>query len=240
MKKIKFCSCLIVLLALLIGTFFLNRKEDYCYYLAIGDYISNDQTINDYKINSFSNLLGEYLKEEKVVNEVNVGYLKNNMTSKKMLEMIEKGSFKTDDSNLNSIIKKSKYITITLGINDVINLIKYDSHNNKLIYDKDVIANKVEVFKHNYHNIIEQIKEINPDTKIILVGCYAFYGDKEIAALINDATQKVSEETDSYYVDITSIKDKYMYQENELYLTSLGQHEIYNRVVLKIEEIESI
>lgn len=238
MKKIKIGICLLLVMVFCLGGFFLLKKDDYCYYLAIGDYISNEQVFEDKTVNSFSNLLGDFLVEEKVVNEVSTGYLKNNMTSKKMLEMIEKDSYKVDDSKLVDLIKKSKYITITLGINDVISQVKYDSYKNKIIYDKDVISNKIDIFKHNYHEIVEQIKDINGDAKVLLVGCYSLYGDKELSTLINDATKSVSEDTDSYYVDVSDIEDKYMYQDNQLYLTSLGQEEIYKKVINVIRNIE--
>ena len=142
MKKIcRICVCLVLGVSLVIGVVSLIKKEDYSYYLVMGDYVSKNQIINDKEISSFSYLVGEYLKQEEVVNEVNDVYLKNNMTSKKLLEMIEKDSY-IEDSSLVSLIKKSKYITITLGINDVLNQIKYDSNKNKLIYDKDIIQIK--------------------------------------------------------------------------------------------------
>ena len=85
------------------------------------------------------------MKNENKVNDVNSKYLRNNMTSKKLLEMIENDVYILNDSSLVDLISKSKYITISLGINDIINQIKYDSKSNKLIYDKDVINTKIEI-----------------------------------------------------------------------------------------------
>lgn len=238
MKKLKIVVSLLVVFAFCFGIYSLVNEEEYSYYLVMGDYISNNQIFDSKEVDSFSVLVGDYLREEKVVNEVNKGYLKNGMTSKQMLEMIEKGSYKIDDSNLVDLIKKSKYITITLGINDVINQVKYDSLSDELVYDKDVINNKIEVFKHNYHQILQEIKDINSDAKVLLVGCYSLYGDSSISDLINVATETVAKENDSYYIDVSDINDTYMYQNNELYLTGLGQEEISRKVISKIKQIE--
>ena len=240
MKKIKVIAIICVAFVFVIGVSVFVKKDDYNYYLVIGDYVSNDQLINGEKVESFSSLVSMYLENEKLVNESNVEYLKNNMTSKKLLEMIEANSYKENKADLVNLIKKSKYITITLGINDIINQIKYDSYSNKLVYDKDVIVNKIEMFKHNYHQIIQEIKDINKEAKLILVGSYTLYSDEVLSDLVNDAIVEVSSEFDAYYVDVSEIRDKYLFQENELYLNKLGQEVISRKVISLIKKIEEI
>ena len=231
MKKIKIYLCMVVMIIFVVGiTMFIN-KEEYSYYLVLGDYISNKQVLNNEQITSFSSLVGEYLKEEKVVNEVSSGYIKNNMTSKKLLEMIESDSYKINDSSLVDLIKKSKYISISLGINDIINQVKYDSYKNEIVYDKDVIDSKIQIFKHNYHQVLQEIQDINKDSKVILVGCYNLYGDNQISNLLNNAIKEVASDFEAIYVDVSDINDKYMYQDNELYLTSFGQEIISKKVI---------
>lgn len=238
MKKIKVLGYFLLCCILLVSVLVFANKKDYSYYLAIGDYISKKQVLNDEEVQSFSNYLGDYLLDNKIVNEVNSKYLKNNMTSKNLLEMIEKDSYKNQEDSLVSLIKKSKYITITLGINDILDQIKYDSYSNKLLYDKDVVAHRIEIFKHNYHKIIEEIKDINSDSKVMLVGCYAIYGEEELVALINDAIQEVSDSFNLLYVDTSDMSDKYIYTDNELYLNEIGQEILSNKVISLINKIE--
>lgn len=239
MKKFKILGSLSLVFLLIIGVTLLINKKEYSYYLAIGDYVSNNQFIDNSNINGFSYMVGEYLTNDKEVNGVNTSYLKNNMTSKKMLEMIEKDAYKEKDESLVSLIKKSKYITISLGINDLISNIKYDSNNKRLIYDKEIINNKIAIFKHNYHEILEGINEINDNAKVILVGVYNIYGDDELADSINLAINEVANEfSNGYYVDISDIGDKYMYMDNELYLTNFGQEVISNKVISLIKELK--
>ena len=240
MRKIKLMLSVLTVLSLVIGVCFLINKEEYSYYLAIGDYVSNDVVIDDVLIEGFANKVGDSLKVNKIVNEFNLGYIKNNVTSKKLLEMIEKDSYLKKEDGLVSLIKKSKYITITLGFNDLLNYIKYDSNKDKLIYDKEIISNKIEVFKHNYYKIVEEIKDINENAKVILVGCYCIYGDNDLEGLINKNIKEVAIETNQHYVDVSKIKDKCMYMENELYLTNKGQEKIYQLVINYINEIDKI
>ena len=236
MKKIKIVSCLIVLLSLIVGVCWLYNKEDYNYYLIMGDYVSNSQKFDDKQVVSFTDMLGEYLLKNNKVKEVNSSYLKNNMTSKSLLSMIEKDAYTVDNSSLVKLIQKSKYITITLGINDVLNQIKYDKQQKKLKYDKDVVMQKIDVFKHNYHQILEEISDINKDAKVLLVGCYSIYGDSDLSGLINEAVKEVSLDG-GYYVDVGNL-DGYLYQQNGLYLTDMGQEMMYKKVVNFVNQIE--
>ena len=238
MRRLKIIAVILVIGLTCFGIYKLYDKEEYSYYLVMGDYVSNTQTFNSEPVNSFASYVGEYLTKNKLVNEVSKGYLKNNMTSKKMLEMIEKDSYVENDESLVNLIKKSKYITITLGVNDIVNQIKYDTLKDKLIYDKEDIAHKVEIFKHNYHEIVEEIKDINDNAKVILVGCYNLYGDSEVSLLINEAIADIASGNNCYFVDVSDIRDKYMYQENELYLNKLGQEVISNKVINLISEIK--
>lgn len=241
MLLLKKCKKIIITLLVsifVLSSFILLMKKDFSYYLVIGDYVSKNQTFNDTQIKSFSSDVGEYLKSNNLVNEVSEGYLNNNMTSKRLLEMIEKDAYMIDDNNLIDEIKKSKYITITLGINDIISNLKYDKLNDELIYNKDVISNKIDIFKHNYYKIIEEIKDINNDTKIMLVGTYSLYEDTFVFDSLNSAIKEVADYYKLEYVDLSDLKDNYLYLDNSLYLNSLGQEMIGKKVILKIKESE--
>jgi len=222
---------------MVVGSVVIFKKKKESWYHVLGDYISNDQVINNKKIDSFSYGVERYLKDNKLVSEVSRGYLKNNMTSKKLLEMIESDVYGVDKINLSDVIKKSKYMTITLGINDVISNVKYDKLNDELVYNKDVIKGKVDIFKHNYHQIIEEIKDINGNVDIMLVGTYSIYNDDYVFNTINDSIKEVAIYHNLVYVDLTDISDKYLYLDNSLYLSELGHEEVSKKVISKIKEM---
>lgn len=240
MKKIKLLVSCLMIFILFLGLTLIIDKKDYSYYLVMGDYISHNQVFDSQEVVSFSNIVGDFLLQEDLIQEVNSQYLKNNMTSKQMLEIIESNSYKKDEKNLQDLIKKSEYISISLGINDIASQIKYNSNKKALIYDEDIIEQKIGMFKHNYHEILDEIKQLNKDAKIVLIGCYGFYNQSEVSSMLNDAVNEVAMEFEAYYVDVSDITDKYMYQENELYLTDLGQEEVSKKVISLIKEIEQI
>ena len=73
-------------------------------------------------------------------------------------------------------------------------------------YDKEIIDQKIAIFKHNYHEIVEGINEINNNVKVILVGSYSIYGDYDLSNNINSAIREVAYELNCHYLDIEEIK----------------------------------
>lgn len=237
LKNFKIIICVLVLTAGILGVVCLIREGNKCSYLSIGDYVSKTQYQNNEVVYSFSDSVGEYLIDNNLVSSINKEYITNNMTSKKLLEMIENGVYGVDNNNILKSIKNSKYITITLGINDLINNIKYDNDNDKLTYNKDLIIEKVNVFKHNYYNIIEGIKDVSSDTNIILVGSCFIYDDF-IENLLNDAIKEVANYNGLLYIDVSNIDEVCLFENNKLYLNSNGQEVLFNKIVAKIKEIK--
>jgi hypothetical protein len=220
-----------------VGIGILFTKDEYSYYLSLGDYVSNYVMVDDVKVESFTDMVGDYLINEDKVAEHKSDYVSNNMTSKKLLEMIEGNVYNNKGSGLVDEIKKSKYVTITLGINDVLNYIKYDSISDKLIYDEEILKEKINVFKHNYYNIVNEIKDINKESNVMLVGTYSIYGDNVVSNLLNDAIKDVSINYNCHFIDVSDIGDNYLYTSNKLYLNGMGQEVITNKVIAKINEI---
>jgi hypothetical protein len=220
-----------------VGIGILFTKDEYSYYLSLGDYVSNYVMVDDVKVESFTDMVGDYLINEDKVAEHKSDYVSNNMTRKKLLEMIEGNVYNNEGSGLVDEIKKSKYVTITLGINDVLNYIKYDSISDKLIYDEEILKEKINVFKHNYYNIVNEIKDINKESNVMLVGTYSIYGDNVVSNLLNDAIKDVSINYNCHFIDVSDIGDNYLYTSNKLYLNGMGQEVITNKVIAKINEI---
>ena len=235
MRKVRLVLIFCLMLSIFGGLFLLRGKNEYSYYLAIGDYLSKEQNQNGEEVQSFANYFGNYLLDNHEVKAVSNTYSLNNMTSKKMLEIIEGETSNEDDDKLAKLIKKSKYITISLGINDILNQVKYDSLEDKLVYDKDLIKNKIEICKYNYYKVVEEIKDINDNAKVILVGYYDIYGDSEIVSALNESIKDVAIDTGAVYIDNSALKDNYLYKENKLYLTSLGHEEISRKIIEAIK-----
>lgn len=207
-------------------------------YLAIGDYLSVSGELKGSEISSFSSILGDYLINSNLVNESNYNYAKSNIDSDALLEMICKDAYSGNDSGLVSLIKESKYITISVGMNDILQYIRFDSNNQKIEYDKEYIKRKLEIFKQNYYEIIEEIKELNDEVSVYLVGYYSPFswvdeenkeGVNEVFKLLNDSIKEVSDFMSVYYVDISEVsKEENMFSKYQIYLNQMGHEYVFS------------
>ena len=250
MNKSKFIRYFIVVFSVIAILFALvkvlspSRKVNT--YLAIGDYLSVSGNLGGSEILSFSTMLGDYLVSNDLVESSNYNYTRASVNSSELLEMICKDAYSGNDLGLVSLIEESKYITITVGMNDILQYIRFDSSNQELIYDKEHIKRKLEIFKQNYYEIIEEIKELNDGVSVYLVGYYSPFewvdeknksNVNEVFFLLNESIKDVSEFTGVNYVDISDVsKEENMFSKNQIYLNQLGHEcvfELFKRVYLK-------
>ena len=221
--------CIMAILFALVKVLTPSKKVNT--YLAIGDYLSVSGDLKGESITSFTNLLGDYLVDNKLVENVNYSYSSSGIDSSKLLEMINKDAYLSNGDNLIKQIENSKYITISVGMNDILQYIRFDSNNKEIIYDKEFIKRKLEVMKQNYYESVEEIKNINDEVSVYLIGYYCPFATEEddfseVFNMLNDSIRQVSELMSVNYVDISSVnKKENMVYENEIYLNSLG-HEL--------------
>lgn len=199
-------------------------------YLAMGDYLSVSGKLKGEEITSFTSLLGDYLIDNNLISEVNTNYVSSSIDSSMLLEMIVKDAYSGSDSGLVSLIKDSKYITISVGMNDVIKYIRFDSDNKEVIYDKEYIRRKLEIMKQNYLEIVEEIKELNEGVSVYLVGYYSpFEYGKDVFDLLNDSVKEVSELSGVSFLDISDVCDvENMNAKNQIYLNNRGHEFVFN------------
>jgi len=238
-RVIRYSIVVLCVIAILFGLYkvlSVNRKLDT--YLALGDYLSVSGDLKGEKITSFSSLLGDYLVSDQQVRDVNNNYVSASVDSEMLLEMICKDAYSGNDEGLVKVIKNSKYITVSVGMNDIIDYIRFDSSQKKVIYDEEFIRRKMEIMKQNYYEIIETIKEINDRSKIYLVSYYYPYswvdGEyerdvNEVFALLNDSIRDISEASEVYYVDISEVsKEEYLFDKYQIYLNQMGHEYVFS------------
>lgn len=228
--------CLIAILFAMVMVLKPTGKVDK--YLALGDYLSVSGNLKGKEINSFSQMLGDYLVSSDLVSESNYNYTFSSIDSSGLLEMICKDAYSGNDGGLVSLIRDSKYITISVGMNDILQYIRFDSNNQSIEYDKEYIKRKLEVMKQNYYEIIEEIKELNDGVSVYLVSYYAPFQwvdeeNKEIVNevfnLLNDSIREVSELMSVYYVDISEVsKEENMFSKYQIYLNQLGHEYVFS------------
>ena len=197
-------------------------------YLVMGDYLSVNRKVDGKEIASFTSLLGEYFVDNNLIDEINSSYAFSGVDSSKLLEMIEKDAYSGKDDGLVSLIKESKYITVSVGMNDIIEYIKFDSSNKKVVYDKEFIKRKMEIMKQNYLEIVEEIKQLNEGVSVYLIGYYSpLEYEEEVFNMLNDSIKQVSELCNVYYVDISGVNEYEDMFQSDIYLNSLGQEYVF-------------
>lgn len=228
--------CVIAILIALVKVLTPTKKMNA--YLAIGDYLSVSGDLKGEMINSFSSMLGDYLIEGGLVEVSSYDYTRSSIDSATLLEMICKDAYSGNDSGLVSLIKESKYITVSVGMNDILRYIRFDSNNQNVEYDREHIKRKLEIMKQNYLEIIDEIKELNEGVSVYLVSYYCPFGwvdeenlesVNEVFNLLNDSIKEVSDLTSVYYVDISEVsKEENMYSKYQIYLNELGHEYIFS------------
>lgn len=228
--------CVIAILFALVRVLSVNKKLDT--YLVLGDYLSVSGNLKGDNIKSFSSLLGDYLVNDKMVSNVDDNYVFAGMDSELLLEMISKEAYGVEEKGIVNLIENSKYITISVGMNDIIDYIRFDSSKQKVIYDKEYIKRKLEIMKQNYYEIVDAIKDINESSKVYLMSYYYpyYWVDEEyredaceVFKMLNDSIKEVSKVSDVYYVDISEVsKEENMFNKSQIYLNQLGHEYVFS------------
>lgn len=141
-----------------------DRKEENAqsvYYLALGDSLTRgvgDET-QDY---GYTVRLQQELEKWSMVEEVELDNRgKNGRRSDQLLNLLERGHYEEE-------LAKANLITITLGGNDVMKIVKKNLFSmKKSMFDKELPR-----FAERYEQVIAEIRKVNPEAPIILVGFY--------------------------------------------------------------------
>jgi len=236
--------CVMAILFALVKVLTPNKKANT--YLAIGDYLSVSGNVKGEEVTSFTGLLGEYFISNNLVSKVNDSYVRSSITSEMLLEMINKDAYSENNKGLLSLLKDSKYVTISIGMNDILQYLRFDSNKQEMTYDEEIIDRKLEIMKQNYCEIIEEIKNINEKINVYLVSYYypfEWVSEKnkikvnEVFSKLNSCIKEVSDLANVHYVDISGVsKEENMSSKQQIYLNQLGQDNIFN--IIKNEYFE--
>ena len=203
MKKIIF-TFLVFFLIFLIYYFNINEKV---YYASIGDYLA-------YGINNFEKVDNSYSKNIKT-------YYKNNLEKYVNYSTIEdyrindlindinynkKIFYEGNEYQIQNILIKSNYITLSIGMNDVIN-------KKRLTYDyMDQLTNDI-------NKLFKLIRKYNKD-RIDFLGFYNIINNKQLIDYTNNRLKKICQRNKINYIDISELNNniiKYNYPTNSGY-----------------------
>lgn len=175
------------------------------YYLALGDSLTRGVGDEEQK-NGYTKRLAEKLEQWTEISEVvldNRG--KRGRRSDQLLSLLEKGHYDSE-------IRNSELITMTIGGNDIMKVVKQDIFElKKEAFDKELVK-----FRERYDQIMEEIRMRNPDVPIILIGLYnpfSLITDEitDLESIISEWNQTIEDISKKYdnacFVDVEDLFD---------------------------------
>lgn len=158
------------------------------------------------KIKNKVTLFSDYiLNEYENSNRYNYSFSNNNLTSDLLLEYLDYNAIDIQQNiKINKLIKKSKNIFISVGMND---LLQYVSNiNNKLVYNPTIIYQKMALLEYNISEIMNSILAID-NVNIYYVSLYYFNDEAfdEIIKEYNEEIKVLLEGIEVNYIEINNI-----------------------------------
>ena len=226
MKWIKKSLLLIPIIALLIALLFIKKEDKQILLLGDNKDISYclKELAYDYKINSSLSL--------------------KTMKSKELLYYVSSNAYLNNENkkiSINQLIKESKYVVISIGINDLLSKLILNKYESKLTYDIDNIYLMLSLFEQNLFNIIEHILLVNESCKIIVTTYddpfYLVNKQDEIHTILNKLNLtliSVCNFFEQHYVEIKLNNTMYYNDLNSFYPNDLGNQKIAEIIYQKI------
>lgn len=188
-------------------------RKDYGYSDYIKDYLSN---IN--KLKSYSN---EYTKEDMTIDG-----LYNTLLSS---EKVEK---QNTNSNLKIILRDSDYITLSIGLNDL--LYKLSLTADFTEENLDIIIKEI---AQSFNNLIEEIRKVY-NQEIFVIGYYNVDKDNRFLQLaINKLNNIYKKNSKVIYISTTELAENsnvFLPNPNSYYPNYKGYQLISNKIITKI------
>lgn len=232
MKKIIIGILIIIFLTFIIYKSNANNLIDY---MSIGD--SFDIGINSYGNNTYSyrDYLKNYLNNNNLLHKTYFYYSKSNYTIEELLNdiTINKEVIYNDRMyNIKKDLREADLITISIGLDELINIIEDNKNDNIYV--------KVDKMIDNMNILINNVQKIS-SSNIILIGYYNPYlnGNKELERLfayINDKYYDIAKKYKITYIDIYKIINKnYLPNIRDYHLNSKGYLKIASKIIEELK-----
>jgi lysophospholipase L1-like esterase len=164
-KWLVICSCLL-LLSVGSGANSVASEEQPYLYLALGDSLTaglGASEVHYLRLNAFVPKLTGYLREERNVLVENHGI--PGITSAQLQQYIEQGL------GVKQRISQASVITITIGGNDLLQLLRQES-----LTQRGILA-AIEEFERNLEQVLTSIRSVNPHVRVYVMDLYLPYDE---------------------------------------------------------------
>ena len=211
MKKIIFLM-LVFFIVFIIYYFNVNKN---IYYFSVGDYLSYGiNNLNDTK-NGYNDNINKYYKKNisnylnySTTSDYRVMDLINDITYNKTIK------YNSKEYKIQNILIKANFITISIGMNDIIN-------------KKNISYDYVDSLIDEINNLFKLIRKYNKD-KIYFLSFYNIINKKNIIEYTNNKLKTICKKNNINFVDISKLNN---YMIDITYPTNEGYMYITNQII---------
>lgn len=160
--------------------------------------------IGIFRINNEVTVLSDYILNN-INTKYNYSFSNNNLTSSILLEYLDYNAKELKSNiKINKLIKKSKKIYISVGMNDLLNFVSLDEE--KLIYNPTLINQKIALLEYNLHEIISSILAIK-EVDIYYISLY-YLNDERFDSIIEECNFELKDLLESMNVTFIDISNE--------------------------------
>lgn len=236
MKIIKiFVYILICFTVFIIYKLTYNNKIDY---VSLGDYVSSSFGYYGEMQYSYSDYISQYLDKNNNLNSFLNSFISNNYKITNLLDDINNNKTIEYDNrivNIRSVLRESDLVTISIGMNDLIEIIDRD-------YSKEYIEFQLNRLFKEYKNLLDTVQNY-AKSKIIVIGLYNPYPYSKNSFEYNNIVKQFNKKIELYcndnkmdFIDTNQLLKnytKYFIAPNNYYFNSSAHYVIFNQIIKK-------
>ncbi|MFJ7952898.1 S-layer homology domain-containing protein [Lysinibacillus sp. NPDC096418] len=221
-------------------------------YVALGDSLAHGMNEVGAIGLGYTDFIAQSLQKEGLITSYNKGFAYSGYTTKNVLNDlqadVEKAvtgfGYKNEQANLRASIKDAEFVTLTVGANDLLPLLEEATATG--INMETILKASTEAMA-NYANILTEIKKLNPQVEIYVMGYYnsfPYYENKlqsqfkMLLGVMNNSIKLTAEKAGAIFVPTADIVAKnvkgYLPNPENIHLSEAGYQAVANEAFLPI------
>lgn len=230
---------LLTLIILSLSVFFIYKVTNHnnINYTTIGDGLAKGIDCYGRIDYGYSDYIKDYLKDIDKLNNYSNEYTKEDMTIEQLHNTIlidKKMNNKNTNSNIKQILRDTDYLTMTIGLNDL--LYKLSLTTEFTPENLDIIIKEIE---NSFNNLVEEITKVYRN-KIYIIGYYDVDSNNKFFKMaINKLNKIYQNNKDVIYIstyEISKNKNIFLPNPNSYYPNYKGYQVISNKIIDKISK----
>ena len=226
-----------------------SNEELQLNYLALGDSLAAGINDKGELANGYADYLAFSLKEIEGLKSYNKGFaypgykttdLLNDLNNNVSKPIVNLEGFQKETIDLISAVKEADVITISIGANDVLSLVKPDKEG-EITVDTAAISAGIKATGENYRAILSTLKQLNPDVEILVMGYYNPFTKldnykQQLSLLVKQldgAVKQIATANGAHFVEIADAivadEAKYLPNPENIHLSAEGYQVVAQR-----------